>query len=103
MESNKIKCEHCDNMIAVNDAEYAMDIDGNYICYDCKQGAVVIKQATLKTGQIYYNVDGIVTGDASRCREEFTTGFYNLSETARQRAIKMAKKLYGDNVVIIEE
>lgn len=103
MESNKIKCEHCDNMIAVNDAEYAMDIDGNYICYDCKQGAVVINQATLKTGQFYYHVDGAEKGDASRCREEFSTGFYNGAERARKRAIEMAKKLYGDNVVIIEE
>lgn len=95
-DRNKIKCAHCENMIDVENAEYKMDISANYICEECADKAVVITYEQLRTGDHYFHVE--------KDGEELVTGFYKDSkEQARQRAIEMARKLYGDDVVIIEE
>ena len=103
--TGKIKCAHCENIIDVENAEYKMDIGANYVCDECANKAVIIRSVKTEVYPEHYYTYERRTDDKNALRgiEDHSTGYYRSKEPARQRAIAQSKKLYGEDVVIIEE
>ena len=91
---HKMTCPHCKAEFDVESLP-AMDINANYICTTCAEGAARIGGHTLGHPDRWYF-------HAEQGLEEMTTGFYGQRAEARARILEMAAALWP-NKPIIEE